>query len=131
MTGSVKYKIRAGSAFLFLLVMISGGVSLYFIVKFRVDSKNVFVANYQSIEYGHKMQEYLDSIRSGNNLFIDSFASILHLQQSNITEPGELEATKALDVLYTKMRQGDASALSKANIQLQKITAINLNAIKE
>ena len=77
MKGSVKSKIRAGSAFLFLLVMISCGVSLYFIVRFRLDSKNLLQANYQSIEYAHNMQSKLDSIVNGNFNYVDSFAVAL------------------------------------------------------
>ncbi|MEO6914659.1 MAG: hypothetical protein ABI151_02580 [Chitinophagaceae bacterium] len=96
MRGSVKSKIRAGSAFLFLLVMISGGVSLYFIVKFRLESKNLLQANYKSIEYAHIMQRQLDSIENGSQRFVDSFAIALSRQEKNITENGEMETTRGL-----------------------------------
>jgi len=96
MPGSVKNKIRLGTIFLFLLVVLSGGFSIYYLVKLRNQSKNILKANYESIQYGHQMQAALDSIGDHKRAFLDTFETQLRKQESNITEPGETSATAVI-----------------------------------
>ena len=88
MAASVKNKIRWGTAFLFLLLMLSGGVGIYYLAKLRQQSKNVFAANYESVQYAHSMQRYLEEMLLQKRAYVDSFNAVLQKQERNITEQG-------------------------------------------
>ena len=87
--------------FLFLLVLASGGFSIFYLSKLKRQSENVIKANYESIEYVQQMQKCFDSIQDKRSAFIDSFNVVLNRQEKNITEQGE------------KMRQWHCAQLSK------------------
>ncbi|HWI92757.1 MAG TPA: ATP-binding protein [Flavisolibacter sp.] len=129
---SVKNKIRLGTIFLFLLVVISGAFSIYYLVKLKEQSRNVLKANYETIQYSHQMQKALDSILDNKTSFIDSFGTELKKQEKNITEAGETTATQNLRKCYNRLRAGDTT---KSNIEcvrfnLQQILLLNMAAIK-
>ena len=132
MPGSVINKIRLGTIFLFLLVVISGGFSIYYLAKLRSESKNILKANYESIQFGHAMQKSLDSIQSHKNAFIDSFESQLRRQEANITEPGERQATADLRSGFDKVKAGDTAiaTIDQIKFRLQEILLLNMTAIK-
>ena len=132
MPGSVKNKIRLGTIFLFLLVVLSGGFSIYYLVKLRNQSKNILKANYESIQYGHQMQAALDSIGDHKRAFLDTFETQLRKQESNITEPGETAATADLRNAFENLKKGDSSAqnIDQINYYLQRILLLNMTAIK-
>ena len=132
MPGSVKNKIRLGTIFLFLLVVLSGGFSIYYLVKLRNQSKNILKANYESIQYGHQMQAALDSIGDHKRAFLDTFETQLRKQESNITEPGETSATADLRNAFEHLKKGDSSAqnIDQINYYLQRILLLNMTAIK-
>lgn len=132
MAKSVKTRIRLGTLFLFFLVILSGGLSTYYIVKLGLASKNVLKANYESLQYAHSMQKILDSVGSGRRAFIDSFDMQLKKQAINITEPGEQRATNSISIYFGKIKQGDISPYNKTQItyQLQQVLLLNMQAIK-
>lgn len=132
MAKSVKNKIRFGTIFLFLLAVASGGFSILYLVKLKVQSENVLKANYESIEYVHKMQIALDSIGDNKPSFLDSFNIQLQKQEANITEPGETAVTKVLRQDFNLLFNGDTSKTTSAQIrnQLQHILMLNMEAIK-
>jgi two-component system, NtrC family, sensor histidine kinase KinB len=133
MAASVKNKVRLGTLFLFLLVVLSGGFSIYYIVKLRDQSKNVLEANYESLQYCHSMQTALDSIKDQRVAYLDSFDRVLRKQESNITEPGEKEATNELRRSFNKLDHGDTAMANYEQIsfQLQNILLLNMKAIKD
>jgi two-component system, NtrC family, sensor histidine kinase KinB len=131
MPGSVKNKIRSGTIFLFLLVILSAGFSIYYVVKLKQKSDNILKDNYESLQYSHAMQIALDSIKDHRTGYVDSFEKKLHLQELNITEAGEQEATQTLRTYFNKLKAGDSTALSydKISYQLQHILLLNMEAI--
>lgn len=133
MPHTVKNKIRLGTVFLFLLVVTSGGFSIYYLVKLRNESKNILRANYETIQFCHQMQKALDSIKDQKPMFIDSFETVLQKQENNITEKGEPEATRDLRLLFNKLKDGNATHATIENIsyQLQHILLLNMTAIKD
>ena len=132
MAKSVKNKIRLGTIFLFLLVVASGGFSIYYLTKLKEQSKNVLKANYESIQYCHLMQKASDSIEDKKVGFLDSFETQLRKQEGNITEPGETEATKNLRLAFNKLKIGDTTKITGDQIsyQLQDILLLNMTAIR-
>ena len=131
--GSIKYKIRLGTLFLFFLVVISGALSIYYLTKFTQQSRNVLKSNYETLQYSHEMQKLLDSIQVNKVKFIDSFEVQMRKQESNVTEPGEKEATTNLRSAFEKLKKDSGNARIRSQIRsaLHDILYINMNAIKK
>lgn len=129
---SIKYKIRLGTIFLFFLAILSGGLSIYYLATLRKDSRNILKANYESLQFCHEMQKDLDSIGHRQFRYLDSFERQLVLQEANITEAGEHQATRQLRDQFELLRRGDQSELVKLAIdsQLQQVLLLNMIAIK-
>lgn len=130
MPGSVKTKIRWGTIFLFSLLILSGGFSIFYLEKTRTQSRNILKANYESLEYSHAMQLSLDSISKKNIAFLDSFDKVLLLQESNITEKGEAEATEQLRDNFNELKSGDTAASHRLQTNIREIIALNMEAIR-
>lgn len=58
-------------------------------VKVQDNSKNILRDNYETLYYGHTMQQSLLSYSSSFQESVNKFEQVLHNQQSNITEKGE------------------------------------------
>ena len=97
---NVKNKIWLGTGFLFLLLLLTGGVSIYSLTKLKTDSKNILTDNNASIDYGHLMQQQLLALQTDFHGSISRFQSALDLQQKNITEKGERQATDSLTACF-------------------------------
>ena len=130
MASSVKNKIRWGTIFLFLLVATSGGVGIYYLVKLRLQTKDIIKANFESLQFAQRMQVAVDSMRSGQVLYIDTLGKYLQLQEENITELGEAAATQDLRKAFTQLKKGDSTQLEIISNQLQRILSLNMQAIE-
>lgn len=130
MASNVKNKIRWGTIFLFLLVMTSGGVGIYYLVKLRLQTNNILTANYESLQYSHRMQAALDSLLDGRKDYADTLGLHLKMQESNITEKGEKEATARLRYAFEKLKNGDSTWQVQVRRQLQTILSLNMRAIR-
>ncbi len=130
MANTVKKKIRLGTLFLFLLLLISCGVGMYHLLRLKNDANLILKNNYESLNHCHVMQKWLDSSAFGVPQSYASFDSVLRLQEANITEPGELEATQAIRKNFDILRQG-AHTSSKQNIRsgIQRVLELNMLAI--
>ncbi len=128
---SIKNKIRLGTIFLFLLLVLSSGLSIYYLVNLEKHSKNILKDNYESLDYSHNMQKQLDSIQLHFPLAIVHFDSILTKQEKNITEPGEKETTTSIRQLFRKIAQGDTTELNYSSIKqnIQMVLTLNMQAI--
>lgn len=130
MARSVKNKIRLGTIFLFSLVVLSGGFSIFYLARVKTQSENILKANYESLGYAHQMQIALDSIESHKASYVDSFRSQLQHQEDNITEKGEAVVTNELETSFHRLTHGDSSAVKDVRFYLQKILQINMEAMK-
>jgi len=132
MAVSVKSKIRLGTLFLFLLLLLSGGLGIYNVVRLKNASKLILEDNYESLNYCHTMQKQLDSITIDHALALKKFEVALQKQEDNITEPGEQAATASLRNEFNKLKSGDSSIAVIKNIkqQLHFILTANMNAIE-
>lgn len=129
---NVKNKIRLGTLFLFLLLLLTGGTGIYFMVKLKAEAKAVLQDNYESLSYGHTMQQQLNRLETDYSQSIIKFEETLQKQQNNITEKGEDKATANLKNYFNKIKSGDTS---KRNLQLlqneiHQILTLNMNAIQ-
>lgn len=132
MAVSIKNKIRVGTLFLFLLVVLSGGLSIYYLLRLKADSDNIIKDNYESLDYCHNMQRQMDSLdfKSGNATA--KFDVYLRKQENNITEPGEKESTGQLRAMFNTLVNGDTTKAKGAEIrhQIQSILSLNMQAIE-
>ena len=132
MATSVKNKIRLGTLFLFLLLLLSGGLGIYNLVRLKNDAKMILENNYESLNYCHIMQRQLDSFNIDRPDALRNFNDALRKQENNITEPGEYDATAALRSDFDKLRKGDTSTpiIRDMHKELHFILNANMNAIE-
>lgn len=128
---NVKNKIRLGTLFLFLLLILTGGSSIYFMSKLKAEANNILRDNYKSLSYCHTMQQQLNLLETSYVQSIKQFDTALSLQENNITEKGEGEITDSIKIHFNKLKAGDTTKESIKILQneIQKILALNMNAI--
>ncbi len=132
MASTVKQKIRLGTVFLFFLSLLSGGIGIYHLLRLKNDANLILKDNYESLEYGHTMQRALDSLAINETRSLSVFDSVLKLQEGNITEPGEKEATTLIRKHFDLHRVGDSSLSTIQHIRdnIQKVLSLNMAAIE-
>lgn len=132
MASTVKQKIRLGTLFLFFLLLLTSGIGTYHLVRLKNDANRILKNNYESLDYCHSMQRYLDSVPINQTRSFLQFDSVLKLQEHNITEPGESEATDQIRKSFNLYRSGDRSIVNIQQIGagIQQILLLNMSAIE-
>jgi len=129
---SVKNKIWLGTLFLFLLLLLTGGVGIYYMAKLKREGKNVLQDNYETLAFCHSMQHSLNNVTNNFDESIKNLDDALKQQENNITEPGEDKATVGLRLDLNKLKSGDTSkrTVQEMEEQIQTILALNMRAIQ-
>ena len=132
MAVGVKMKIWFGTLFLFLLLLLTGGVGIYYMAKLKTEGQSVLKANYESLSYCHTMQQELHNIAAGNKQGFKNFADALIKQEHNVTEPGEDKVTADLKNYFNKLKSGDTARQTTQAIEecVQSILFLNMQAIQ-
>lgn len=127
----IKTKLSLGLTFMFVFVVLIGGVGLYSINRLKDESKTILKANYESLLYVKNMEEALDIYEVKDPNAISKFQENLRLQEHNITEIGEQEATSDIHNMFDKIINGDTTLAQIRDIRtgLYKIAELNMNAI--
>lgn len=127
----IKSKLSLGLTFLFIVIVLSGIVSIFALNNLAVESKNILKANYESLVYVENMQNALDKFKASDTIYVNNFEKNLEAQEKNVTEQGEAEATSSLRNLFEKLRQCDtlATLIPVMRSQLYKISELNMDAI--
>ncbi len=125
MAVKLKTKVALGSIFLFILLVIVGAASVFFINRIASESRLIVKNNYETLNYCRQMLRQLD-----DNLFND-FEKTLRLQENNITEPGEKEMTLLLRNNFEQLKQqrNKDSLFSQIRKDIATIMQVNLQAI--
>lgn len=130
MITSVRNRIRLGSFFLFLLVLLSCGVGVYNLVRLKNDATLILKNNYESLDYCHSLQQLLDASLPGGRP-LAAMDSVLQLQEHNVTEPGEQEATRSIRDQLEALRTGsDTAAVTAMRASIQQVLRLNMQAIE-
>lgn len=126
----MKLKITLALVLLFGLLVLVGTLGILRINTLANDARVILKDNYISLEYVQKMQKALTAPRDDSSSRL-LFEENLRLQQANVTETGEQDATDALSKNYADWRNnpGDSSALRAIQENLLAIAQINLEAI--
>lgn len=130
MAVKLKTKIALGSVFLFVLLVIVGGVSFFYINRIAEEASQILKNNYETLNYTRVMLDELNNF-SDNGGAYDTFDKILRQQEQNITEPGERELTVSLRKNFERLQQkGYADSISRLiKNNINSIMQLNLQAI--
>ncbi|MFC0514226.1 HAMP domain-containing protein [Mucilaginibacter angelicae] len=133
----IKKKLLLGFGLLFIVVLIFGATSVYYIEVISETSNVTLKNNYKTLTFTREMRSVLDE----NDLPLPSGASgvfnqALQKQENNITEPGEKAATSSLRQAFTLLIEPSSGLNQKqqaertARLQLKKIEELNMRAIE-
>jgi signal transduction histidine kinase len=127
---NIKTKISLGLLFLFTVILIVGGLSIFYLREISEDAKNIIKANYESIDYMQGMTGALNTWTTDSVTARAQLMKNLNAQEHNVTELGEMEQTIALGNLVSQFKGiRDDSTLKKIRSGIFKITDLNLKAI--
>ena len=93
----IKTKLRLGFGFLFVVVLLFGSISLFYMNRISASAKVILKDNYETLSYTREMRSILDQ----NDLPLSpsvaaDFEKSLHLEEKNVTEAGEEQAVGIL-----------------------------------
>ncbi len=127
---TIKTKLQLGLLFLFGVIVLLGGMGMYYLNQLKEESANILTDNYESISYVQKMQESLDLDTHTDSLAMITFEKNLQQQEKNLTEKGEKEETIELRKVWNLYKtQHDLQFLPSIKAHLFEIATINQNAI--
>src|ERR1700749_46003 len=126
----LKTKLSLGLVFLFVVILLFGVLGLFYINRLSDEGRLVLKNNHESIVYCNRMLEALEDLKTDKNA-LDIFKDNLVMQQNNITEVGEKEATDELTQNFNEMLldPSDQSNYSDIRRSINKILDVNEQAI--
>jgi len=132
----IKTKLRLGFGFLFMVVLLFGIISLYYMNQISVSAKVILKDNYETLSYTREMRSILDQhdLPLPENARL-RFLNNLRLEKRNLTEAGEGQAAAAIQKAFELLTDPSASvwqqkaALSAIRTQLMTIDRLNMAAI--
>jgi signal transduction histidine kinase len=126
----IKSKLTLGFAFLFVVILLIGGVGAASIHRIGSESKEILKDNYESVIFCKSMMQALDDMENGVEPSRDKFEHSLATQEKNITEAGEKELTQEVRAYFEDIKkhftQATASSLRQ---KLYQIIDVNMQAI--
>ncbi len=127
----IRTKLQLALGTLFLLIAILSAFAIRQVNLLAQDTKNILVANYQSLDYSRNMLKAIDAdTLSANNL--NQFKLYLNKQLANITEVGEKEFTTELQQQYISLEKNpeDKTVLRNIRASLNGVMKLNMDAIQ-
>lgn len=126
----IKVKLTLFVGLLFAMIVLLTAIALININKLSTDTKNILVANYNTIDYSRQMLIALDeNIEKPSSK--TKFETNLVKQQKNITEPGEMELTDKLSDDFDELQKknGDTALQKTIRKDLTDLMLLNMEAI--
>ncbi|WP_353720421.1 ATP-binding protein [Dyadobacter sp. 676] len=126
----IKTKLRLGIGLLFAMITVLAVVGIRQVSLLSADSRNILVANHNSLQYTRQMLQALDELEVHAGA-LDVFKKNLEAQQKNITEIGERELTARLTDHFEKLRANvrDKGVIARIRSDALEIMRVNLDAI--
>ena len=132
----IKSKLRLGFGFLFVMVLLFGGFSGFYLKQISEHSKVILKDNYESLRFTREMRTVLDNqeLPLSKDAII-SFDEQLKKQEANITEPGEAGITRNIRKDFEALKSADLSIEQLAKYQrslrnhLKNVEKLNMEAI--
>lgn len=127
----LKTKLTLGVGLLFLLIVLLSVIASVYINKLKSDTEKILTANYNSIEFSKNMLLALDKIRTDSAVAIKNFQKYNALQEKNLTEFGEKEATQNLSLHFDEyLKQPNYEKEKLIREDLMKIMSLNMKGIE-
>ena len=127
----IKTKLTFGVGLLFALIILLALVSTKYVYSLKEDTKNILIANYNTLEYSRNMLLSLDVMNMDSNA-ISTFELNLRKQRKNETEIGETEATQKVEGHFTSLKlnplQNSLQILIRKDIM--ELMRLNMEAIE-
>lgn len=125
----IKTKLTLGVGLLFLLIILLSAVGAKYINELKLDTENILVANYNSLEYSRNM---LSAIEDGTEKAIQKFDINLQKQEKNITEIGEPETTLEIRKSFEQYSKTPNESSIKASLRKEifRLMDMNMQAIQ-
>lgn len=127
----IKQKVFSGIGLLFLMIALLTIVSITFVHKLSNETKNILVANYNTLDYSRNM------LMSLNNGIVQPkeqkiFELNLKKQQANITEIGEYELTNKLANDFNDLKSDfkNETIIKTIRNDISDIMLLNMQAIQ-
>lgn len=127
----LKTKLTLGVGLLFLLIVLLSVMGSVYINKLKSDTEKILNANYNSIEFSKNMLLALDRIGTDSAVAIQTFKKNNQLQEKNLTEFGEKEATQSLNLHFNNyLKYPDNEKEKLIREDLVKIMTLNMKGIE-
>lgn len=127
----LKTKLTLGVGLLFLLIVLLSVMGSVYINKLKSDTEKILNANYNSIEFSKNMLLALDRIGTDSAVAVQAFKKNNQLQEKNLTEFGEKEATQSLNIHFNSyLNRPDAEKEKLIREDLVKIMTLNMKGIE-
>lgn len=127
----IKTKLTLGVGLLFLLIVLLSVIGSVYINKLKSDTEKILTANYNSLEFSKNMLLALDKISTDSAIAIKDFQKNNILQEKNLTEFGEKEATQNLNLHFSSYLKQPTSEKEKLiREDLAKIMSLNMKGIE-
>lgn len=125
----VKSKIRIGLLFLLFIIILLAASGSYYINMLADESKDILKDNYNTLQYTKNMIDALDE--PNRVAAFNKFETNLVKQEGNITEKGELEATKQMRAAYEEYKNNNTDNSKAADLRskILKVQELNMLAI--
>ena len=126
----IKTKLTLGLVFLFVLILLFGILSIFYINRLSSDANVILKNNHESLVYCTNMLKAAEHF-SDRPTALENFQQNLDRQEHNITEPGEREATFAVRKVFDQLRSnpGDTLQLATIRLSIYEIQSLNQQAI--
>lgn len=127
----IKTRLILGLGFLFANIILLAVLGTKQINALSNDTKNILVANYNTLDYTRQMMMALDGLKT-DSLSINLFLTNLTKQQNNITEKGEREATQRLTYHFQQLLSNESEIQLQKDVRkdLYEIMRLNMLAIE-
>jgi PAS domain S-box-containing protein len=127
---NIKTKLTFGLLFLFIVIICFGVLGIFYVNRLSNDASKILKDNQISVEYCSQMLKALDEIPE-NPSQIAVFEKNLKLEENNITEPGEFQATAEVRYLFEELKKNPVafSDIRKMHKAIFKIADVNEIAI--
>ncbi|MGK6343815.1 ATP-binding protein [Chryseobacterium sp. DT-3] len=127
----LKTKLTLGVGLLFLLIVLMSVIGSVYINKLKSDTEKILTANYNSLEFSKNMLLALDKISTDSAIAVNDFQKNNKLQEKNLTEFGEKEATQSLNLHFNSyLKQPSPGKEKLIREDLVKIMSLNMKGIE-
>lgn len=127
----LKTKLTLGVGLLFVLIVLLSVIGSFYINKLKSDTEKILIANYNSLEFSQNMLLALDKMKTDSAVAIKDFKKNNLLQERNLTEFGEKEATQNLNLHFNSYINDPSPEKEKLiREDLVKIMSLNMKGIE-